>query len=1524
MSDPPPRKVGSLRDRIAAFENKGAAPAPAPPPPRPKPGNVTWQPKPASPTSPRPPPSADNDDGTERKPGAGMSAADAQQSIGKLSLKERMAALQGSAAFGGPAGGAGAPPPRPAGEKPKWKPPPVVQRVEPIGGEDEEEVAKPAVSPPATTDLAESAEPTKSPADEGEKKEEAGEGQVKEEGEPDPEDEERQRRAALAARMARLGGARVGMGPPIFGKKPDVPPKRLSKSEEKPKEEDVPKEEKPAEVSPPTETVPEGPTVEEAAAVVLPPSVAESKTESSTDYIPERKDSGSSSGPSSLLSPESSAAPTPVRSPHMPVPQAPRRAAPPRKRPAKSPSPAPPVFGEEIQESPAPFVNNDQTPANEQPEERGDRQPEVTEGQIEDIVRAVVPEALEPAKVAEVEEPVVGSEPEPVSELHEEEEHIAEPSVAVVAEESAAEEHAPEPVVEEPQPEVTSPVEPEPQMEDAHEAEPEPRHEEEPAPVPAPEEHAEEPTEEDEAARRKRIAERLAKSGGFNPFTGGMPPPVRRESSDSARSPPLPPRRDSLQEATSPKPSLPERKASVGSVEGAAPVRKPSLDVGAFTPEEPHIPEPSAPAPHLHTRELHEEPIEEGYEDEEVAAEPRAAEHGGYDDHEEDVADERESEKYEDTYEHEDAHAHEIAEEPENLEEVSEPAPPPPPLHTTRPPPAVPKAQLAEAEEEVRPPPPPPRRDFPPPPPRRVSVPPPPPPPALEEFEEEPVPEHDDEAEAYTRHAREIGPEHESAVHEHLHGEYDEPEEEEYEPVEEPAPPPPPRHAAIPPPPPPPAETFFEDEDEEEAPPPPPPPRIPSRGNSLNVPPPLAPRPLPPALREDEYDEPEEDEEEEVEDDEPTPPPPPPRSARPVSKVPMPPPVSATGKPVLPPLQRGPSPSESLEEEMIDDTDGDPIDPQFYSPQRSPGSQHVTSPQSMTFPLASPPLPPARIVSPPPVSPPPPPPPPRIVSPPPAPERAISPPAVPSSPPPPPPPITSPRPPMAPAASEPQEEQAEDEENSEQARRRTIAERMAKLGGIRFGAPPPIPSARRAPPPEPEPEHGEAEEKPAEVEEAPQEEEEEDEFARKQRIAARIAGMGGMRFGMTPGMAPPKPQPRVQHDEDEDENAKAPPPPKRSAPMLPPPPPPPPAAEEDHGSESDYQHVSDSDRIEHEESELEEVTHEDAEEEAPPVPDRLGRRVSTGLSPPTLASAPPVPRTRPPAPPAFTYPPPPHVPHPLPTTTETQGDFVVVDQPQSDEPPPPPPPRAARPPGRAPPRAPPTAPEAESQWETPSIPNIDFGGETDLSLSGQWSEDSTNYPPAPAPAPPPVSQTQTEHPLPAAPSRPPPPEHSFTAEELQAQWGRVGVQVHEMAATLFDKSKKNVIGDGTYRGFVETVIRTVPNAAQPTASLDSYGYLVYNQIGGAVQRRASDIMPGDVVVVSEAKFKGHKGLQSYSQTVGVGEPLVGVIGDFELKKSKVKVFQANQHVGHQSVESVSYRLEDLKSGEVKIYRVLEA
>lgn len=240
MSDsmPPKPKPGSLRDRIAAFEQKPASStAPAPPAHRPKPGGLSqWKPRPSSPPdSPQPSNRHENS----------MSATDAMESITKGgSLKERMAALQGLGAFGG--GPAASAPPKPS-EKPKWKPPPQVSVAAPVTGDDEEDTGasgiddtnnKPAISPLKTPTEEILAVLSKSPPPVNEEasvtvSDVPGAGEE----EADPEEEERQRRAAIAARMARLGGTRVGMAPAIFGMKPEVKPKPVALVAEKVKEE---------------------------------------------------------------------------------------------------------------------------------------------------------------------------------------------------------------------------------------------------------------------------------------------------------------------------------------------------------------------------------------------------------------------------------------------------------------------------------------------------------------------------------------------------------------------------------------------------------------------------------------------------------------------------------------------------------------------------------------------------------------------------------------------------------------------------------------------------------------------------------------------------------------------------------------------------------------------------------------------------------------------------------------------------------------------------------------------------------------------------------------------------------------------------------------------------------------------------------------------------------------------------------------------------------------------------------------
>jgi hypothetical protein len=192
MSDnpAPPKKVGSLRDRIAAFEKPQASssgPTP-PPPPRPKPGNLVgqWKPKQLDRVAP-----STEDSETDK---AGMSPDDARQSISRVGgLKERMAALQGKGAFGAPVDpNASKAPPLPSEQgKPRvWRTvvdlpqPPAAKHVE---SNDDDNA-------------------TNLPASDAAANEEDADGGT----EPKTEEElERERRAAIAARMAKLGGARV-------------------------------------------------------------------------------------------------------------------------------------------------------------------------------------------------------------------------------------------------------------------------------------------------------------------------------------------------------------------------------------------------------------------------------------------------------------------------------------------------------------------------------------------------------------------------------------------------------------------------------------------------------------------------------------------------------------------------------------------------------------------------------------------------------------------------------------------------------------------------------------------------------------------------------------------------------------------------------------------------------------------------------------------------------------------------------------------------------------------------------------------------------------------------------------------------------------------------------------------------------------------------------------------------------------------------------------------------------------------
>jgi hypothetical protein len=122
----------------------------------------------------------------------------------------------------------------------------------------------------------------------------------------------------------------------------------------------------------------------------------------------------------------------------------------------------------------------------------------------------------------------------------------------------------------------------------------------------------------------------------------------------------------------------------------------------------------------------------------------------------------------------------------------------------------------------------------------------------------------------------------------------------------------------------------------------------------------------------------------------------------------------------------------------------------------------------------------------------------------------------------------------------------------------------------------------------------------------------------------------------------------------------------------------------------------------------------------------------------------------------------------------------------------------------------------------------------------------------------------------------------------------LGPKVLASAHNVHDKSKRGVIGDGSSTSFLLNVLSSV------NASTTSFGHLIYAQVGGAVQKRLGDIMPGDVVALYAANFRGHKGGLGlgggYSASYGSKEePVLAVVCEFEGKKSKIRAFAVNQH-----------------------------
>jgi hypothetical protein len=135
------------------------------------------------------------------------------------------------------------------------------------------------------------------------------------------------------------------------------------------------------------------------------------------------------------------------------------------------------------------------------------------------------------------------------------------------------------------------------------------------------------------------------------------------------------------------------------------------------------------------------------------------------------------------------------------------------------------------------------------------------------------------------------------------------------------------------------------------------------------------------------------------------------------------------------------------------------------------------------------------------------------------------------------------------------------------------------------------------------------------------------------------------------------------------------------------------------------------------------------------------------------------------------------------------------------------------------------------------------------------------------------------------------------------------------------ESKQNtVVGDGTPHALVRELLRPYKDALPPI-STRSFGALVYANLANASTQQYDEIRPGDILSFRNAKFQGKHGAMHAKYSVDVGKPdHVGVVVEWDGSKKKVRVWEQGRE--SKKVKPESFRMGDLRSGEVRVWRVM--
>ena len=173
--------------------------------------------------------------------------------------------------------------------------------------------------------------------------------------------------------------------------------------------------------------------------------------------------------------------------------------------------------------------------------------------------------------------------------------------------------------------------------------------------------------------------------------------------------------------------------------------------------------------------------------------------------------------------------------------------------------------------------------------------------------------------------------------------------------------------------------------------------------------------------------------------------------------------------------------------------------------------------------------------------------------------------------------------------------------------------------------------------------------------------------------------------------------------------------------------------------------------------------------------------------------------------------------------------------------------------------------------------------------------------------------------------RPPP---APRQDQLEGASSQFGARIAEAAHSR----QNNTVGDGSPNAFVLDLIKPLAaTGVLAPVGTRAYGALVYANLANASTQQSDEIRPGDVVTFRNAKFAGHKGTMHAKYATEAGRPghdHVGVVLDWDGTKKKIRVWEQGREEakggkkGGGKVHEESYKVGDLKSGEVRVYRVM--